>query len=258
MKNRVLITSVGRKVGLVKAFQEAGWYVLGEDLNPSSIALNFCDEKFEEGKEVNLWIPTRDAEIKEAWEFNGWDTNYLDICLDKLKFHNFCKSNRFKTPEVYWVKPRIGAGNREGEILWQEFIGAEEISVDGYRDLRGNVISVIPRKRLKVISGESCVTSTIESSLIISQSVLMANLLHLVGHFVMQCFLVENIPVWLECNARLGGGSIVGIRAGCQSPSWMLKEINGKHITPCIGNYKVGLTGKSYTEWSFDEDGNNS
>jgi carbamoyl-phosphate synthase large subunit len=254
MRNRVLILSVSRKVSLVKAFKESGWHVIGQDLDPNAVALKFCDEigtaDTQVDNPVDLVIPTRDAELKLGTYRASNET--IDICTDKLKFYHWCKANGFLTPEVYFVKPRVSSSGKETECVWQEFINAEEVSVDGFSDLSGNVISVVPRKRLKVISGESCVTSTIEHKAIISQSVSLAESLHLVGHFLMQCFLVENMPVWLECNARVGGGSVVGFKAGCKSPEWLLSLINGHEVKPCIGDYKVGLLGRSYSEWEIE------
>lgn len=256
MRNKVLITSVGRKVSLVKAFKDAGWWVIGHDTDRSAIALKFCDGFGDWTSNPDIWIPTRDAEIESAYEYNDWPTTHLDNCLDKFKFYEFCKKHGFKTPEVYFVKPRISRSGKETECVWQEFVGGEEISVDLFANLQGKVISVVPRKRLKVLNGESVITQTVKNKPLLQESIVLSNALGLIGHNCLQGFWRNGSMVWTDVNPRYGGASIVGIKAGCQSPEWLLKLINGDIVDTHIGLYKVGLTGSSYTEWTFEDETN--
>ena len=254
MKNRVLITSVGRKVSLVKEFKKVGWYVLGQDIDPNAVALKFCDEATDYepfAPSSNLVIPTRDAELKLG--SHGCSDETIGICTDKFKFYKWCKANGFNTPEVYFVKPRISSSGKETECVWQELLEGEEYSIDLFSDFSGNVISVVPRKRVKVLSGESYITTTVSHPILIEQSIELSSRLRLVGHNVMQTFMVNGAFLWTDVNLRFGGASIVAIKAGCKSPEWYLKLINGEKIEPCIGKYQVGLLGRSYSEWEFDE-----
>lgn len=258
MNNRVLITSVGRKVSLVIAFKEAGWYVKGLDNNPSSIALKYCDEEFtstfyELESEIDLIIPTRDAELKAyTWKQYCNKSNVIEICQDKFKFYQWCKTNGFKTPEVYFVKPRISESGKEVECVWQELIEGEEYSVDLFADFQGNVISVVPRKRVKVLNGESVITQTVKWESLWLEAAKLSQSLGLVGHNCLQCFMVDGKLIWTDVNCRFGGASVVAIKSGCNSPLFLLKLINGEKIEPIIGKYKVGLIGKSYSEWDFE------
>lgn len=245
MKNRCLITSVGRKVSLVKAFQDAGWRVYGKDDDAQSIGLKMCDEVWI-GQSVDLVIPTRDAELP--------DTEPYRTCVDKLKFYYWCKENGFKTPEVYFVKPRVSAAGKQTEVLWQELVSGEEYSVDVFCDFQGRVISVVPRKRVRIINGESSVSTTVKNGALLDAAIAISSKLNLIGHNVLQCFLYGTEIIWTDVNCRFGGASIIAIKAGCKSPEWLLKLINGEHVEPCIGDYKVWLTGMSHTDWRFYED----
>lgn len=249
MKNRVLISSISRKVSLVKSFQDAGWYVIGNDLDNNAVGLRFCDSRMVLDK-VDLWIPTRDGELIRAYEYNGWPTKAIDICTDKFKFYKFCKGIGIKTPEVYFVKPRISSSGKEVECVWQELIEGQELSVDLFADFKSNLISVVPRTRIKVINGESCVTQTVTLEPFILKDVRkLVSTLRLVGHNCLQCFVKDGEAIWTDINLRFGGASAVAIKAGCLSPRWLMLLVNGKKISSEIGKHKVGLTGYSYTEW---------
>jgi len=263
-KPRVLITSASRKVWLIRAFQQAGWHVIAQDADPDAVALRFADER-QCDININAWdadliVPTRDAELDEFLRLsnhNDWkrvlvpNKETIRICTDKLAFYKFCKEHGFKTPEVYFVKPRISQSGKETECVWQEFVEGDEYSVDLFSDFQGNVISVVPRKRLKVVSGESWVTMTVHSPLLLEHSVALASKLGLIGHNVLQCFVTNQEVFWTDVNCRFGGASLCAIKAGCNSPLWLRELIEGKKVKPRIGEYEIGLRMYRYTEDLF-------
>lgn len=267
MMNRVLILSVSRKVSLVKAFKDAGWHVTGADNDPNAVALKFCNEVAERGVEVgiDLIIPTRDAELKHGT--HRASDQIIDICTDKLWFGKWCEANSFNTPKTLYaektrdrgcmgagfIKPRFSSSQNKTsgyeECVCQEVLYGEEYSVDLFA-WNGQVISIVPRKRVKVVNGESVVTTTVENSILVVDGSRLATTLGLVGHNVLQCFLVNGEPFWTDVNCRFGGASAVAIEAGCKSPEWLLKIVNGEEIKPSM-DYKVGVTGYSYSEWAY-------
>lgn len=257
-KPRVLITSVGRKVWLVRAFQLAGWYVIGQDKSAEAVARRFCDEPDENyNLEVDLIVPTRDAELHyfagQPFVASKWT---LDRCLDKFAFYKHCKEHGFLTPEVYFVKPRISKSGKETECVWQEVVEGNEYSVDLFASQSGEIISVIPRQRLLTVAGESYVTITVSNRILVTESIRLARSLRLVGHNVMQAFQNgKKRPIWTDVNCRFGGASACGIAAGCYSPSWMRDLLIGKEVRPRIGDYEVGLKMMRFTEDYYERQG---
>lgn len=248
-------------MALVKAFKDAGWWVIAQDIDPYAAALKFADEidttdHIEKWEKAELIVPTRDAELRE-WA--GKSPKVLvpspatvDICTDKYLFYKWCKENGFMTPEVYFVKPRISKSGKETECVWQECVDGEEYSVDLFSDFEGRVISAVPRTRARVINGESWVSVTVRQERILSESVELALRLRLIGHNVLQCFLVNGEPVWTDVNARFGGASELAIQAGLKSPLWLAMLLRGEEVKPRLGEYEVGLRMLSYKESVYE------
>ncbi len=142
MTNRVLVTSVSRKVPLVKALQQAGFWVLGADTDPGVVARYFTDDFWPtppdltpahiaeacQRWQLNAVLPTRDAELP------FWASVPLPVfravsppvalgrCLDKWRFATLLTAWNVPVVPVLpqpdstgpWVvKPRWGAGGRE-------------------------------------------------------------------------------------------------------------------------------------------------
>jgi carbamoyl-phosphate synthase large subunit len=138
----VLITSASRKVGLVRAFQEAlartgGGKVVAVDSSPLSPALLVADERAIVARgdaaeflpairqlclrhEVGLLVPTRDEELpifaadKKALAAQGTvalvsSPDAVRICQDKRAFVEFCAREGFATPRTWAAgqRPRL-------------------------------------------------------------------------------------------------------------------------------------------------------
>lgn len=256
---KVLITSVGRKIALLRAFK-AHWskegVVYASDDNPLAVGLKEANTARLplRVEDYDLIIPTRDAELAKFAGLRGCNSlETIETCTDKLKFFNHCTKHGFKTPLVYFVKPRVSYSGKETECVWQEFVDGEEYSIDMFTDFEGNVISAVPRKRIQVIHGESVITETVANDRLLGESVSLSKSLRLIGHHVLQAFIKDGSIIWLEANARFGGASIVGIEAGCNSPRFLWEIVNGETVKPRLGDYKVGLRGYAHTNWGFYE-----
>ncbi|MDQ3721284.1 MAG: carbamoyl-phosphate synthase, partial [Actinomycetota bacterium] len=117
----VLITSLSRKVPLLKAFREAsgaGGCVWGADSDPECVGRHFADRfwamppltdpdtqeevlEFCSHQRIGLVVPTRDGELtffgelREALAAQGTHVTVgspgaVEVCLDKQAFHDHC------------------------------------------------------------------------------------------------------------------------------------------------------------------------
>ncbi len=129
-KPSILITSVGAKVGLLKAFRETterfGGRIVGIDIDPYAPAGKFChsfhtlpDTESEtfmveieflfQKEKIDFVIPTREQELI-LWTSERWGKDRdlppvalsgqtcLRICLNKLNTHRWLNQNGFRSP----------------------------------------------------------------------------------------------------------------------------------------------------------------
>lgn len=247
--------------------------------------------KFCGSLKIDLLIPTRDEELsifaksKERFSKIGTqvmvaDEEIVRICQDKKQFIRFCQKNQFATPKSYdktdfkklkfpvFVKPCFGKGGRHAarvdsrkeldivlknipDPIIQEYVRAPEYTVDLFADFSGKIISVIPRERVYVLSGESVISKTSKNPVLIEESIRMANTLHLVGHNTIQCFLDKGMVKFIEINPRFGGAANLGFAAGAMTPLFMIKLLKGETLQPRIGDFKDNYVMMRYTEDLF-------
>lgn len=203
------------------------------------------------------------------------------ICQDKRLFLEFCLLNGFSVPETYgasetfslgdfplFLRERSGKGSKSAfradcwtdlesllrrlkEPIIQEYLEAEEYTVDLFADFSGQVISVVPRQRLLVFGGESFIGKTCQDQAIMAESIRLAHVLGLTGHNTIQCFLKEGCVKFIEVNPRYGGGASLGFAAGAFTPRYLLRLVHGKEVRPEVGAFRPGLMMLRYTEDVF-------
>ncbi len=158
-KTGVLVTSISRKIGLLKAVKKAcnkfstNSILIGGDVNKNAIGKHFVDifwemptisnlnaEKvlaFCDTNKINLIIPTRDGElsfwasIKEELALNGIsvmvsNADSIDICLDKLKFYE--KLHSLNLPVIETAKSIDSLKNTNFYVVKEQF-GAGSLSI---------------------------------------------------------------------------------------------------------------------------------
>ncbi len=100
------------------------------------------------------------------------------------------------------------------EYIIQEFIPGQEFTVDAFFDLDGNILNIIPRKRIKVDSGISVVGQTVKDEQIIR---LVSKISHYLKFRGGNCFqFIKNKQgkyYLIDINPRFGGGSILSLSA---------------------------------------------
>jgi carbamoyl-phosphate synthase large subunit len=203
----------------------------------------------------------------------------IKVCQDKKQFIDFCGKNGYETPEVIanpaavtaedfplFVRSRYSKASesaykvksqeelsyhtqRLDEPIIQEYVDAEEYTVDLFADFDGTVLSVVPRQRITVFGGESFVGKTFRHNGIINASVRLAESLGLIGHNTIQCFLDDDEAVkFVEVNPRYGGGVSLSFAAGAPTPSWLIQLINGEKLKPVIGDFTDRCLMLRYTD----------
>jgi carbamoyl-phosphate synthase large subunit len=209
------------------------------------------------------------------------------ICNDKIEFFEFCNKNDIKTPSTQLgkginfvsvdlpvvIKPREGAGSistfivrneedlhlflkRIEDPIIQEFIEGDEYTIDAFIDMSGNIIFIIPRRRLQVVSGESYKGKTVRDEHLIEKTTKLIEKLGCVGHVTIQCIKKDNEFYFFDLNPRFGGGASLGIEAGGNSPYFLLQMMAGKKIESIVGKYKNNLYMLRYTKDLFLVDEN--
>ncbi len=173
------------------------------------------------------------------------------------------------------AKPRLGSASKgirvidrdemrrmgEGETtewLFQEYIGErEEFTVDCYVASTGEIICIVPRRRIEVSGGEVTVTQTLSDMEIEEWSRRILNALALTGPVTLQ-FLRERKEngrlMLMEINPRLGGGAVCAVHAGADLPAYILGEWLGTTPDPCT-TWEAGVKiCRYFQEVAFHED----
>jgi carbamoyl-phosphate synthase large subunit len=209
------------------------------------------------------------------------EPSVIQTCQDKHLFIDFCMKNGFCVPKTYslddlfpvpqlplFIRGRFGKGSKTAfrvdtldelkyflkkidDPVIQECIDADEYTIDLFADFKGNVISVIPRKRLLIFGGESFVGMTSKNWTLINEAIRLAKALNLTGHNTIQCFLKDDKVLFIEVNPRYGGGANLGFAAGAFTPHYLVQITGGKPLSPHIGDFKDQYLMLRYTDDIF-------
>jgi carbamoyl-phosphate synthase large subunit len=287
-----LITSLSKKVPLINEVRKAtnkvsnNIKIIGNDIDETCIGKYFVDEfwlseKIEilsfsqllqelRKRKIGFIIPTRDGEL-EFWakirykleEHNIFpmisELEQIKICLDKLKFYNYCNERNIPavlTSEAIGdidsdsivVKERYGAGSlkigiklsKEEAIakskkldtpIFQPFIKGNEYSFDAYINKKREVKGVVLRKRDFVVNGESQVTTVLYQPDFEKEIRNYIEKFKFYGHVVGQFIIDSDNKINLvEINPRFGGASTLSLAAGLDSFYWFFLESGGKDL----------------------------
>jgi carbamoyl-phosphate synthase large subunit len=214
----------------------------------------------------------------------------IDICNNKWSTYCFFKENNINTPDTYLgtddinaisypviIKPADGMGssnvfkvNNRNELeffknyvkncIIQEYIEGIEYTIDVLCDLGGNVISIVPRERIEVRSGEVSKSKTVKRMDIVDATLNLCNKLKLaslkeeislVGPLTIQCIINKNNEIkFIEINPRFGGGVPLSIEAGINYGKYFKEMVEGRKIKAQIGEFRE-ITMLRYDEAIF-------
>ena len=200
----------------------------------------------------------------------------VDICQDKRKTYKYLSSNNFDTPVTLsaslakkrkkidypcFLKPWDGYASRgnavvanRNELLFyakkvpncivQQFIKGTEYTCDVYVDFDMKVKCVVPRVRLEVRAGEVS-KSRIDKNIEIMKKAadLVEHLNAGPGIITLQLIVTgDGKHKFIEINPRFGGGVPLSIKAGADSPKWILQHLLSKRSNIRFDRFKDKLT----------------
>ncbi|WP_025209247.1 ATP-grasp domain-containing protein [Hippea sp. KM1] len=234
------------------------------DKNYIEILLDYCLKN-----NINIVIPTIDPELiilsKAKTDFKKNNIliaiSSLNICemfYSKRKTEYFFKKIKLKTPRVIdnlkdatyplFAKlenssSSVGATKVESYeeaiilkkknplYVFQEYIEGEEYTVDVFVNREGKVISIVPRLRIEVRSGEVSKGKTVKDAHIIGQiKKLFKHLNGVYGAITVQLFKKEGELFFIEINPRFGGGYPLSYLAGSDFAKYLIKDYLGENL----------------------------
>lgn len=221
---------------------------------------------------IDLVIPTIDTDLqvlaynKERFEKLGTKVlisapDMISICRDKNKTSQFFIDCGLKAPmpcndyKKYasgfpaFIKPKDGSSSLnayriedaeelafyahiiDGYII-QPFITGKEYTVDIFCDFDGKPVSIVPRERVAVRSGEVLKAKICLDETIIEQTKSIVKRFKPCGPMTVQ--LIKDSRTgdnyYIEINPRYGGGAPLSMRAGARSAETVLKLLDGEKI----------------------------
>ncbi|WPC41062.1 ATP-grasp domain-containing protein [Clostridium sp. JS66] len=131
----------------------------------------------------------------------------------------------------------------------QQYIGGTEYTIDVLCDLKGDAISIVPRERLEVRSGEVSKTRTVMHKEIIEETYRLIKALtksvsneekvSVIGPYTIQCKVTEDNKIkFIEINPRFGGGVPLTFESGVDYGKYFNMMVDGEKIEPIIGQFK--------------------
>lgn len=189
------------------------------------------------------------------------DARVIETCRDKINTQKFLEENNFGVPKMYtddelesddikyplFIKPKSGSSSinafkvynkKELDIyksiidgpIVQDFMEGEEYTVDVFLDFDGNVITIVPRLRVAVRSGEISKGKIIKDREIIDDITRLMKVLKPIGHITVQLMKTKKGIKYIEINPRFGGGAPMSIQSGADSCENLYRLLMGEKL----------------------------
>ena len=134
--------------------------------------------------------------------------------------------------KVYSVDEAKELLNENSDYIFQEFIDADEFTVDVYVNKSGEVCSVVPRQRLEVRAGEVNKALAVKDETIIDTvKDLCAKMIGAFGVITVQLFKKDEQISFIEVNPRFGGGYPLSWRAGADMVGMLIDDYLGNKLS---------------------------
>lgn len=251
-----------------------------EDAGYERALLDLCEDN-----NIKLIIPTRDGELMKLASMQK-ELAKRDICLplpapkglevvlDKLRFYEFCLEHNFpvyerQTPseDAAWPlfmrfrqsaagegaialkdhQAWLESGASPDEAICQQLSQDKEYSIDVFMSFKGETIHAVARERCLVEKGE-CVEGVITDKPELCEAAKdLCSSLGLKGHNLVQAFCSDDNEIhFIEVNARYGGGSMMSVEAGMDTPAWLLRLLEADE-----GNLQKAIKNLSMSKISY-------
>ncbi|MCP4216128.1 MAG: ATP-grasp domain-containing protein [bacterium] len=232
-------------------------------------------------QELLLW-----AKHKKEYEAMGVRVSIsppetIDTCGDKWKTFKFFKENGIPFPKTYlpkmltynmdyplFIKPREGRGSVKSfkvrnkkeldffldyvpDPLVQDYLEGKEFTADAFFSEDGRLISFTPRYRLVIRSGVSDRGRTFRDSQLENYIMEIGKKIKFSGAVNIQGKVFKDSISFFEINPRFSGGIQLSIAAGDNYSQYLIDEIQGKVLEPCLNQYRNGLTMVSFEDSLF-------
>ncbi len=119
------------------------------------------------------------------------------------------------------------------DYIIQPFVEGTEFTVDIFCDFDGNIVSIVPRKRVIVRAGEVLKTEICMDRTIIGEAEKLIARFKPCGPLTVQLIRnsSDNIDYYIEINPRYGGGAPLSMKAGAKSAESILRLLSGENVT---------------------------
>ena len=220
---------------------------------------------------IDLLIPTIDtdllvlAENKEKFEQIGTkvmisEPDKIRICRDKNNTSEFFVKCGLQAPMPVndwreynagypaFIKPKDGSSsinaykvdNAEAlkvyaeqieDYIVQPFVSGREYTIDIFCDWNGEPLSIVPRERMQVRSGEVLKTRIFMDDQMIDEARSLCKEYRPCGPITVQLIRDEAGVDWfIEINPRYGGGAPLSMKAGARSAETVLKLLDNERV----------------------------
>ncbi|MBQ3553320.1 MAG: ATP-grasp domain-containing protein [Clostridia bacterium] len=190
------------------------------------------------------------------------DDRVVSVCRNKTNTQRFFEEHGFYVPRLItkedieqknysfplFIKPLDGSSSvntfkveNDEQLMFfvkyiknpmvQEFMQGEEYSVDVFCDFNCKPITVVPRKRLAVRSGEIAKGEIVKDRRVIDDVLRLIDVLRPIGHITIQCMKTQKGIEYIEINPRFGGGAPMSIAAGADSCENLYRLLSGEELS---------------------------
>jgi carbamoyl-phosphate synthase large subunit len=166
---------------------------------------------------------------------NGFDTTKSIDNLENAKYPLFAKLNNSslsvgacKVDDYNHAKELL---EKSDNYIFQEFIDADEFTVDTFIDKNGEIISIVPRQRLEVRAGEVNKALAVKDEFIFNEIKRLCKKIDgAYGTLTIQLFKSNEFIKFIEINPRFGGGYPLSWKAGANFAEYIIKDYLGKKL----------------------------